>query len=501
MANITIYPFGLEGELPASVGVVDDLFTGGADKALSAEMGKLIGNELYRDGNVVQVLNMSQGTMLPVWFSADTWRTNLTNRETRIFARDERWVSLYVTANETYGAVIGQFSELPNPTYDEQPTSETGMISYHSIRKGTSGVIVLDENCTYIAIGISPGGLDFTPSYAAGCTTIEGGKSRLDVLEDEVNALIERPPVRLCQDLTFNRMGKIWDNTQAGNTSIYWPYIIRPVHANPLGKYYMYYSLDHGSNSDANVGIKLAYSNDLIHWTKYGIVLTAKDQLSLSGKKDTETPTVIWDAVNSRYLMYWHSDYDYGGTPYSQTTYISESVDGINWTYIKIALSIPIEQIYGNGHNGYFNVFNEDGIFYGYSLLGGGDDSAGATQISDDGLNWITMQESCGLSGGAGFRFCASGRYYLVKPRGQAASGSTANTTNLYIQEVASDYRTPIGDWVLLAEMDTSLGETTNIRSVGGFIDDGHIYILYNCATSNLSASMFFLAEIKVKED
>jgi hypothetical protein len=40
MANETIYPYGTNGQLPSSIGVINDLTTGGADKALSAEMGK-----------------------------------------------------------------------------------------------------------------------------------------------------------------------------------------------------------------------------------------------------------------------------------------------------------------------------------------------------------------------------------------------------------------------------------------------------------------------------
>ena len=40
MANKTVYPFGTGGQLPSSIGIVNDLTTGGADKALSAEMGK-----------------------------------------------------------------------------------------------------------------------------------------------------------------------------------------------------------------------------------------------------------------------------------------------------------------------------------------------------------------------------------------------------------------------------------------------------------------------------
>ena len=43
MANQTIYPYGTGGQLPSSIGIINDLTTGGADKALSAEMGKHLG--------------------------------------------------------------------------------------------------------------------------------------------------------------------------------------------------------------------------------------------------------------------------------------------------------------------------------------------------------------------------------------------------------------------------------------------------------------------------
>ena len=51
MANKTVYPYGTEGQLPASIGIINDMTTGGADKALSAEQGKIIGGkiEVYDD--------------------------------------------------------------------------------------------------------------------------------------------------------------------------------------------------------------------------------------------------------------------------------------------------------------------------------------------------------------------------------------------------------------------------------------------------------------------
>lgn len=42
MSNTTIYPYGTDGELPASVGIINDLVTGGADKALSAQQGVVL---------------------------------------------------------------------------------------------------------------------------------------------------------------------------------------------------------------------------------------------------------------------------------------------------------------------------------------------------------------------------------------------------------------------------------------------------------------------------
>lgn len=42
MANKTVYPYGSGGQLPSNIGIVNDLTTGGADKALSAEQGKIL---------------------------------------------------------------------------------------------------------------------------------------------------------------------------------------------------------------------------------------------------------------------------------------------------------------------------------------------------------------------------------------------------------------------------------------------------------------------------
>lgn len=74
MANQTIYPYGTDGSLPSSIGIVNDLTTGGVDKALSAEMGKEIGTEL--DTINSEIMDTSGITPLDDWWinSSQQWQ-------------------------------------------------------------------------------------------------------------------------------------------------------------------------------------------------------------------------------------------------------------------------------------------------------------------------------------------------------------------------------------------------------------------------------------------
>lgn len=57
MANTTVYPFGTDGSLPSSVGIINDLVTGGVDKALSAQQGVVL-NE-----RITSVMNSGLGVI------------------------------------------------------------------------------------------------------------------------------------------------------------------------------------------------------------------------------------------------------------------------------------------------------------------------------------------------------------------------------------------------------------------------------------------------------
>ena len=58
MANHPIYPYGTNGQLPSSIGVINDLTTGGVSQALSAEMGKELNeSKLGVTDDDIEVLN------------------------------------------------------------------------------------------------------------------------------------------------------------------------------------------------------------------------------------------------------------------------------------------------------------------------------------------------------------------------------------------------------------------------------------------------------------
>lgn len=73
MANETVYPFGPGGQLPSSIGIINDLKTGGADKALAAEQGKFLDDIIFQM-NAYDIYRVDQ-TEITGWYinSSNTW--------------------------------------------------------------------------------------------------------------------------------------------------------------------------------------------------------------------------------------------------------------------------------------------------------------------------------------------------------------------------------------------------------------------------------------------
>ena len=72
MANSTVYPYGTGGSLPTSIGLVNDLKTGGMDKALTAEQGKYIGDTI----GVYVPIDLTQFTEQNCSLGSSKWYNN-----------------------------------------------------------------------------------------------------------------------------------------------------------------------------------------------------------------------------------------------------------------------------------------------------------------------------------------------------------------------------------------------------------------------------------------
>ena len=302
------------------------------------------------------------------------------------------------------------------------------------------------------------------------------------------------------QGIKLESLGEIWNNSLAGDTSIYFPSIINTRHQNAPGKYYMSYSYDHQYGVGDNVGIKLAYSDDLIHWTLYGNVLKAKDQFGIDTEQETETPSVIYK--DGYYIMIWHSSYKYDGADYGQNSYISRSTDGINWEYVKVALRNPKERYIGDLHDGYWNAIEENGLFVAGILLGGTDYAYTDIVFSNDGYNWMLYpnnQSFRSVDNLNTMNVCnvapilINGAYYKIGPSGKPASGSDPATYYIGIQRYAEDRMTPLGNVErLYSPSDTK--ETTDIRGISINVIDNKYYLAV-CYRNNTNYS-FFLYKI-----
>lgn len=74
MANKTIYPYGVGGQTPSGIDIVDDLTTGGRDKALSAEQGKELAQYVFiGSGSYGDAYDASKGSTINFpWLLEDT---------------------------------------------------------------------------------------------------------------------------------------------------------------------------------------------------------------------------------------------------------------------------------------------------------------------------------------------------------------------------------------------------------------------------------------------
>lgn len=176
MANQTVYPFGTNGTLPAGYPIINDLTTGGADKALSAGMGVQLKSEI---SSLQQLEPKVNGLISELYTTVDVALT----------AAD---------ADNTYG-----------DTYLNASGGANTSVNYNTYSKlfSEGGKIKYSINAVYLGIFIADtGGKDATKTKVAykgdpdGTYTIPAGKYLFwDVLKSDpskMSILVETQQVK-----------------------------------------------------------------------------------------------------------------------------------------------------------------------------------------------------------------------------------------------------------------------------------------------------------------
>lgn len=128
MANQTVYPFGTDGNLPANIGLINDLETGGADKALTAEMGKTLNGKIEGqiistsdtseldivDGNLFSIVRFENGHIKTKNFDSE----NIEIREKKFVLKDLNIFFDSINESEHYDSVSSTTKTLAAFPYD-----------------------------------------------------------------------------------------------------------------------------------------------------------------------------------------------------------------------------------------------------------------------------------------------------------------------------------------------------------------------------------------------
>ena len=107
MANTTVYPYGTNGSLPSSIGIINDLQTGGVDKALSAEMGKEI-NEILTTKVAVSTSGLSEVNAFINYSSPNNWTSGNSSYKCKFLSVNsgERYFIVGNASRYSYAAVL-----------------------------------------------------------------------------------------------------------------------------------------------------------------------------------------------------------------------------------------------------------------------------------------------------------------------------------------------------------------------------------------------------------
>lgn len=200
MANTTVYPFGTGGELPANIGIINDLTTGGVNKALSAEMGKSIGQELYghSSGSEAITVTWRQGTL------GDTYHEYYSGNSKRIICAFACNGDITILVGSGYYASVHAYS-IKYTDINQITSNDTGWLGNISAGWLEAGEHTITNPGTALSYAIvvkkgSAGTTDVAPSEGTSAVTsiigtfIGGGLvAKVDALTQDTGSYVWGP--------------------------------------------------------------------------------------------------------------------------------------------------------------------------------------------------------------------------------------------------------------------------------------------------------------------
>lgn len=219
MADQTIYPYGTDGELPSSIGIINDLNTGGVDKALSAQMGKELADVIMPPVIDYEDVDFSDYTLKNIAISSDKkWVNSGSNSSYFIpVVAGDRYV---ITRNDEHTA---NFAYLTSNTYTNLATVSTWVSGYNNIivLSDTAPLeITIPEGCNYLYVRNSDSDGDnylpslskIVPSQTERHNLVEEHGERIDALEEEVDEISNNTN----KSLSVLDIGELEQGTWAG---------------------------------------------------------------------------------------------------------------------------------------------------------------------------------------------------------------------------------------------------------------------------------------------
>lgn len=152
MENITVYPFGQGGQLPSGYPIVNDLTTGGADKALSAEMGKTLNDAMNgTTREVVVQLDITNATRYNFIINSTNKWAAASSGEQCVLISLANVKKVSVTMDGSNG-IIAFLKNADNIAAGNTPNFATGETARRQVTNGNSQefTVPVDANILYV---------------------------------------------------------------------------------------------------------------------------------------------------------------------------------------------------------------------------------------------------------------------------------------------------------------------------------------------------------------